>query len=145
MKIKRKSKTPTKDKNNLSMTITSKAKKLIEDNKVSLENFKTLKVVKEKDVLQFIKKLNSKTTKKRTAWIIFFKESKPYHAAIFLEGRGIADLSLLGSRFIPETKYNFDGLDLKFYNIQINNYEKLISFKYSSSFNRKNYKKRKKL
>ncbi len=118
----------TKDKNNLNMTITSKAKKLIEDNKISLENFKTLKVVKEKDVLQFIKNLNSKSTKKKDSLIIFFKESKPYHAAIFLESRGIADLSLLGSRFIPETKYNFDGLDLKFYNIQINNYEKLISF-----------------
>ena len=47
------------------MTITSKAKKLIEDNKISLENFKTLKVVKEKDVLQFIKNLNSKSTKKK--------------------------------------------------------------------------------
>ena len=47
------------------MTITSKAKKLIEDNKVSLENFKTLKVVKEKDVLQFIKNLTSKTIKKK--------------------------------------------------------------------------------
>tara|TARA_B100001029_G_C15051359_1_gene450964 strand:- start:480 stop:1385 length:906 start_codon:yes stop_codon:yes gene_type:complete len=117
-----------KDKNNLNMTITSKAKKLIEDNKISLENFKFLKVVKEKDVLEFIKNSNSKSSKKKDSLIIFFKEGKPYHAAIFLESRGIADLSLLGSRFISETKYNFDGLDLKFYNIQINNYEKLISF-----------------
>lgn len=117
-----------KEKNNLKLTITSKAKKLIDDNKISLENFKNLKVVKEKDVLEFIKNLNTSVTKKKDSLIIFFKESKPYHAAIFLEDRGIADLSLLGSRFISETKYNFDGLDLKFYNIKIKNYEKIISF-----------------
>jgi|MDTG01.2.fsa_nt_gb hypothetical protein len=117
-----------KEKNNLKLTITSKAKKLIDDNKISLENFKNLKVVKEKDVLEFIKNLNTSVTKKKDSLIIFFKEGKPYHAAIFLEDRGIADLSLLGSRFISETKYNFDGLDLKFYNIKIKNYEKIISF-----------------
>ena len=117
-----------KEKNNLKLTITSKAKKLIDDNKISLENFKNLKVVKEKDVLEFIKNLNNNVTKKKDSLIIFFKEGKPYHAAIFLEDRGIADLSLLGSRFISETKYNFDGLDLKFYDIEIKNYEKIISF-----------------
>lgn len=117
-----------KEKNNLKLTITSKAKKLIDDNKISLENFKNLKVVKEKDVLEFIKNLNNSVTKKKDSLIIFFKEGKPYHAAIFLEDRGIADLSLLGSRFISETKYNFDGLDLKFYDIEIKNYEKIISF-----------------
>ena len=106
-------------------TITSKAKKLILENKLSLDIFKNKKLIKEKDVFEILQK---KINKNRNMLLIFFKNKKPYHAAIYLENYGIADLSLLGSRITPIENYNFEDFKLKFFEIEVENVDNLIKF-----------------
>jgi hypothetical protein len=107
------------------ITITSKAKRLISENKLSLDIFKDKKLIKEKDVLEILQK---KKGKNRNMLLIFFKNKKPYHAAIYIENYGIADLSLLGSRITPAKDYNFEDLKLKFFEIEVENISNLVKF-----------------
>ncbi len=105
--------------------ITSKAKEIISKNKLSLDIFRDNKIIKEKDVLEILKKKNEKN---RNMLLIFFRNKQPYHAGIFMENYGIADLSLLGSRITPINNYNFEDLKLRFFEIKVKNINNLVKF-----------------
>lgn len=107
---------------------TLKAKKLIDENNLNLEIFSAKNLVKESDVLEYLKNNSNIKKKKESFIIIFFKEKKPYHAAIYIEDKGVVDLSLLGNRFIKAKEYNFDDFDLRFFQLDIINLDRIIKF-----------------
>ncbi|MBA1339690.1 MAG: Pyruvate/2-oxoglutarate dehydrogenase complex, dihydrolipoamide acyltransferase (E2) component [Pelagibacterales bacterium] len=114
------------------LNFTKKAKDFIEKNKIKLSSsqLKILKenaIVKESDITNIIKENSISNPKLNNQLIILIKEKNPYHAAVYLEGYGIIDLSLLGSRITPIEQYNFSDCNCLFY--------KLNSFNTMSSIN----------
>jgi len=121
------------NKNEKKVVITKKANELIKKNNISIDVFFQKKLITEQDVLKVIK--SSKKNKKEKQEIncmllISFKENKPYHAGIYLNDIGIADLSLLGSRITPVEKYNTENNNFEFFklDIDIKDKNKLHSF-----------------
>ncbi len=112
------------------VVFTKKATEMIKNNNLDYSIFSSKKIVKESDVIKVIqnqKKENS-TIKVPNQLIILFKDSKAYHAAVFINKLGIVDLSLLGAKITPTKNYNFDKCNCIFYEISILDYERLIDF-----------------
>ena len=83
-----------------------KLQKMIKNNNLDYSIFSSKKIVKESDVIKVIqnqKKENS-TIKVPNQLIILFKDSKAYHAAVFINKLGIVDLSLLGAKITQQQK-----------------------------------------
>jgi len=119
------------NKNEKKAVITKKANELIKKNNISIDDFFPKKLITEQDVLKVIK--NSKENKKEKQEVncmllISFKENKPYHAGIYLNDIGIADLTLLGSRITPVEKYNTENNNFEFFKLDIKDKNTLHSF-----------------
>ena len=108
---------------------TEKAKKLIKEYSLNNNNFVSKKIVKEIDVLNFIDSMKEKLPNKDfDQLIILNKENLAYHAGVYLDGLGIIDLSLLGSKVSKINEYNFANCKCDFFKINIKNREKLTKF-----------------
>ena len=60
--------------------------------------------------------------------VIFFLDKQPYHAGVYIKNRGIADLSLFGSRIISLKEFDKNNYEMIFFNLNITNSEKIINF-----------------
>ena len=115
-------------------SFTKKAEKLIKEYNIQKKNFKSNQIIKESDVIKFIKdnKISSKKTKEepktKDQLIILKKENKPYHAAVYLFALGIIDLSLLGSKITKVSDYHFDDCKCDFFNISLLDKSKVEKF-----------------
>jgi len=108
---------------------TEKAKKLIKEYSLNNNDFDSKKIVKEIDVLNFIDSMKEKLSNKEfDQLIILNKENLAYHAGVYLDGLGIIDLSLLGSKVSKINEYNFANCKCDFFKINIKNREKLTKF-----------------
>lgn len=108
---------------------TEKAKKLIKEHSLNNNNFVSQKIVKEIDVLNFIDSIKEKLPNKEfDQLIILNKENLAYHAGVHLDGLGIIDLSLLGSKVTKINEYNFANCKCDFFKINIKDREKLTKF-----------------
>ena len=108
---------------------TEKAKKLIKEHSLNNNNFVSKKIVKEIDVLNFIDSMKEKLPNKDfDQLIILNKENLAYHAGVYLDGLGIIDLSLLGSKVTKINEYNFANCKCDFFKINIKYREKLTKF-----------------
>ena len=108
---------------------TEKAKKLIKEHSLNNNNFVSQKIVKEIDVLNFIDSIKEKLPNKEfDQLIILNKENLAYHAGVYLDGLGIIDLSLLGSKVTKINEYNFANCKCDFFKINIKDREKLTKF-----------------
>lgn len=108
---------------------TEKAKKLIKEYSLNNNDFNSKKIVKEIDVLNFIDSMKEKLPNKQfDQLIILNKENLAYHAGVYLDGLGIIDLSLLGSKVSKINEYNFANCKCDFFKINIKNREKLTKF-----------------
>ena len=108
---------------------TEKAKKLIKEYSLNNNDFDSKKIVKEIDVLNFIDSMKEKLPNKEfDQLIILNKENLAYHASIYLDGLGIIDLSLLGSKVSKINEYNFANCKCDFFKINIKDREKLTKF-----------------
>jgi len=108
---------------------TEKAKKLIKEYSLNNNDFDSKKIVKEIDVLNFIDSMKEKLSNKEfDQLIILNKENLAYHAGVYLDGLGIIDLSLLGSKVSKINEYNFANCKCDFLKINIKNREKLTKF-----------------
>ena len=85
--------------------------------------------MKEIDVLNFIDSMKEKLPNKEfDQLIILNKENLAYHAGVYLDGLGIIDLSLLGSKVSKINEYNFANCKCDFFKINIEDREKLTKF-----------------
>lgn len=115
-------------------SFTKKAEKLIQEHNIHKENFKANQIVKENDVIKFIKdnKISQIKTmeepQNKDQLIILNKESKPYHAAVYFSNLGIIDLSLLGSKITKVGDYHFDDCKCNFFCISLLNKSKVEKF-----------------
>ena len=108
---------------------TEKAKKLIKEYSLNNNDFNSKKIVKEIDVLNFIDSMKEKLPNKEfDQLIILNKENLAYHAGVYLDGLGIIDLSLLGSKVSKINEYNFANCKCDFFKINIEDREKLTKF-----------------
>ena len=107
---------------------TEKAKQLIKKHNLSEDQFRSKKIVKEKDVLEILKSENKSNNKDKDQLIILFKNKKPYHAAIYVENLGIVDLSLLGSKVSKIKDYNFSECKCNFFEIEVKEKEQMVNF-----------------
>ncbi len=108
---------------------TEKAKKLIKEYSLNNNDFNSKKIVKEIDVLNFIDSMKNKFPNKEfDQLIILNKENLAYHAGVYLDGLGIVDLSLLGSKVSKINEYNFANCKCDFFKINIKDRENLIKF-----------------
>jgi len=107
---------------------TEKAKQLIKKHNLGEDQFRSKKIVKEKDVLEILKSENKSNNKDKDQLIILFKNKKPYHAAIYVENLGIVDLSLLGSKVSKIKDYNFSECKCNFFEIKVKEKEQMINF-----------------
>ena len=60
--------------------------------------------------------------------IVSYVNNIEYHAAVYIPNKGIADLSLLGSRIVNESKFNKTGMSFSFYKLNIIFPDKIIYF-----------------
>ena len=115
-------------------SFTKKAEKLIKEYNIQKKNFQSNHIIKESDVIKFIKdnKISTKKTtdepKNNDQLIILNKENKPYHAAVYLANLGIIDLSLLGSKITKASDYHFDDCKCYFFYISLLNKSKVEKF-----------------
>lgn len=107
---------------------TEKAKQLIKKHNLGEDQFRSKKIVKEKDVLEILKSENKSNNKDKDQLIILFKNKKPYHAAIYVENLGIVDLSLLGSKVSKIKDYNFSECKCNFFEIEVKEKEQMVNF-----------------
>lgn len=108
---------------------TEKAKKLIKEYSLNNNDFNSKKIVKEIDVLNFIDSMKEKLPNKQfDQLIILNKENLAYHAGVYLDGLGIIDLSLLGSKVSKINEYNFANCKCDFFKINIKDRKKLTKF-----------------
>lgn len=126
---KKKNKKSVITKTNKDNTIfTKKAKKLLEEHQLDEKIFLNKNIVNEKDVFNYLNSRNANLLKKKDQLIILFKSNKPYHAAIYINNMGIYDLSLLGSKLTSPQEYKFPDCKCIFFEINLFNKNKLISF-----------------
>lgn len=107
---------------------TEKAKQLIKKHNLGEDQFRSKKIVKEKDVLEILKSENKSNNKDKDQLIILFKNKKPYHAAIYVENLGIVDLSLLGSKVSKIKDYNFSECKCNFFEIEVKEKDQMVNF-----------------
>ena len=102
-------------------TFTKKAEKLINEYGIKKSEFKSDSIIKENDVVEFIKKnkIKKNPEKNQDQLIILKKNDKPYHAAVYLSNLGIADLSLLGSKVTKVKDYHFDNCKCDFFRLTL--------------------------
>ena len=111
-------------------TFTKKAEKLINDYGIEKKDFKSDSIIKENDVLEFIKrnKIQINSAQNLDQLIILKKTNKPYHAAVYLSHLGIVDLSLLGSKVTKIENYHFDNCKCDFFALSLSNKLKVEEF-----------------
>ena len=109
------------------VVFTKKATEMIKNNNLDYSIFSSKKLLRKVMLLGYSKsKKENSTIKVPNQLIILFKDSKAYHAAVFINKLGIVDLSLLGAKITPTKNYNFDKCNCIFYEISILDYERLI-------------------
>jgi len=112
---------------------TNKAIKLINKHSLDKKIFKNKKTVRESDVIDYLSKNEQNNTineKKKNfdQLIILIKDNKPYHAAIYINEKGVIDLSLLGSKIEKIEEYNFAGCKCNFFKISLSKRDKALNF-----------------
>ena len=111
-------------------TFTKKAEILINEYDIKKNEFKSDSIIRENDVVEFIKKnkIQINTEKNQDQLIILKKNNKPYHAAVYLSNLGIVDLSLLGSKVTRVDDYHFDNCKCDFFKLSLSNRLELEKF-----------------
>ena len=111
------------------LIFTKKAEKLIIENNLDKNYFRTYKIVNEEAVREYLKNNKAKSESlKPNQLIILIKNEKPYHACVYFGSHGIIDLSLLGSKIHNLNDYDFNGCKCAFFNLDNCNKEKAIKF-----------------
>lgn len=119
-----------KNQKNKKTIFTQKAKNLIQKYNLDENLFNSENIIKEKEVLDFLKKNKKESLRDedRDQLIILFKKGEPYHAAIYIKNLGIIDLSLLGSKITKVEEYNFAGCKCNFFKFKSKNKKEMINF-----------------
>ena len=115
---------------------TKKAEILIKQHSININSIKELSnssIIRESDILKHLankksESKNQKNQKKLDQLIILNKNNESYHAAIYLEDKGLIDLTLLGAKITNLKDYNFADCKCNFFKITIQKKDKAIKF-----------------